>query len=167
MGLVDYIIKLSGTLMVMYLFYWLVLRRLTFYNSNRWYLLGYSIAAFVIPFINIDPLIRSARLEDDQFVQLVPVFSVGFDQANAIQASDNFWTSKAVVFAFLVTGAVCMLIRFVVQIFSVRSVRHASQLISAGDVNVYHIDRNIVPFSFGNSIFINKHTHKSIQTNIL
>ena len=159
MGLIDYVIKLSGTLMVMYLFYWLVLRRLTFYNSNRWYLLGYSIIAFVIPFINIDPLIRSARLENEQFVKLVPAFSVGFDPANPIQASDNFWDLNAVVFAFFAMGIAVMLIRFLIQIFSVRSVRNASQLISAGDVNVYHIDKNIVPFSFGNSIFINKHKH--------
>ena len=159
MGLIDYVIKLSGTLMVMYLFYWLVLRRLTFYNSNRWYLLGYSIIAFVIPFINIDPLIRSARLENEQFVKLVPVFTVGFDPTHPVQASDNFWDVKAVVFTFFAIGIVVMLTRFILQIFSVRSVRNASQLISAGDVNVYHIDKNIVPFSFGNSIFINKHRH--------
>jgi hypothetical protein len=54
---------------------------------------------------------------------------------------------------------IVMLMRFLIQYFSVRSVRNASQLISAGDVNVYHIDKNIVPFSFGNSIFINKYKH--------
>jgi hypothetical protein len=75
--LIDYLIKLSGTLMVMYLFYWTVLRRLTFYISNRWYLLGYSILAFVIPLINIDPLLRRASLADEEFVRLVPVFKPG------------------------------------------------------------------------------------------
>ena len=159
-GIINYLVKLSGTLMVVYLFYWLVLRRLTFYISNRWYLLGYSIASFLIPFVNVNPFLRSAQLEDDHLVKLVPVFNMqGFDQDTPVQASNLFWDAKVVVFAVFAVGIVVMLIRFIIQYFSVRSVRHASQLISAGDVNVYHIDKNIVPFSFGNSIFINKHKH--------
>ena len=158
-GLIDYLVKLSGTLMVVYVFYWLVLRRLTFYVSNRWYLLGYSIASIVIPFVNVNPLLRSAQLEDDQFVQLVPVLNTqGFDQSTSMQVS-TFWDGKDAVVALFALGIVVMLIRFIIQYFSVRSVRNASLLISAGDVNVYHIDKNIVPFSFGNSIFINRHKH--------
>ncbi|HKH63476.1 MAG TPA: M56 family metallopeptidase, partial [Flavitalea sp.] len=104
--------------------------------------------------------LRSAQLEDDQFVKLVPVFNTqGFDQNTLGQVSNFFWDVNDVVFAFFAAGIVVMLIRFIVQYFSVRSVRNASQLISAGDVNVYHVDKNIVPFSFGNSIFINKHKH--------
>ena len=159
-GIINYLVKLSGTLMVVYLFYWFVLRRLTFYISNRWYLLGYSIASLLIPFVNVNPFLRSAQLEDDHLVKLVPVFNMqGFDQNTPIQVSNLFWDAKVVVFAVFAVGIVVMLIRFIIQYFSVRSVRHASQLISAGDVNVYHIDKNIVPFSFGNSIFINKHKH--------
>jgi hypothetical protein len=158
--IIHYLAKLSGTLMVVYLFYWLVLRRLTFYMSNRWYLLGYSIASFLIPFVNVNPFLRSAQLEDVHLIKLVPVFNTqAFDQNTPVQVSNLFWDVKVVVFAVFTAGIVVMLIRFIIQYFSVRSVRHASQLISAGDVNVYHIDKNIVPFSFGNSIFINKYKH--------
>ena len=157
---IDYLIKLSGTLMVVYLFYWLVLRRLTFYTPNRWYLLGYSIVAFVIPFINIDPWLHSTRLSDEQFVRLVPVLDTGgIGEVSSVQVSSHFWDFKTIAFAFVGAGTIVMLIRFLIQYFSVRSVRNASQLISAGEVKVYHIDKNIVPFSFGNSIFINKHRH--------
>jgi hypothetical protein len=41
-----YILKLSISLSIVYLFYHLVLRRLTFYNSNRWYLIGYTLLSF-------------------------------------------------------------------------------------------------------------------------
>lgn len=157
---IDYLIKLSGTLMVVYLFYWLLLRRLTFYTPNRWYLLGYSIVAFLIPFINIDPWLHSTRLSDEQFIRLLPVLNTDvFGDASNIQASSHSWNVKRIAFAFVAAGIVVMAIRFLVQYFSVRSVRNASQLISAGEVKVYHIDKNIVPFSFGNSIFINKYRH--------
>ncbi|MGB3088483.1 MAG: hypothetical protein WBB20_00845, partial [Chitinophagaceae bacterium] len=53
-----YILKLSVSLAVVFLFYHFVLRKLTFYNWNRWYLLGYTILAFFISFINISPVLE-------------------------------------------------------------------------------------------------------------
>ena len=157
---VDYLIKLSGTLMVLYLFYWLVLRRLTFYAANRWYLLGYSIAAFFIPFIDINPLLEKARLENDQFVTWIPVINgEGLDRNGPVQLSDQVWHVKDIVFILFMIGIIVMLARFIVQYFSLRSVRRAARLISDGHVKVYHSDKNIIPFSFGNSIFINKNKH--------
>ncbi len=156
--LIEYLIKLSGTLMVLYLFYWLVLRRLTFYRWNRWYLTGYSVAAFFIPFININPLIEKTRLEND-FIQWVPVFDVSGLHGNIpVQESESLWPAELVVILFLF-GSALMLIRFSVQYFSMRAVRNSSDLISDGEVKVYHSTKNIMPFSFGKSIFINKDMH--------
>jgi hypothetical protein len=45
-----YILKLSISLAVVYLFYHFVLRKLTFYTWNRWYLFGYSLLSFFIAF---------------------------------------------------------------------------------------------------------------------
>jgi hypothetical protein len=52
-----------------------------------------------------------------------------------------------------------MLLRFVVRYLSLLSVRRASHLLSDGECRIYHSDKNIIPFSFGDSIFINKHRH--------
>jgi bla regulator protein blaR1 len=40
------------------LFYHLVLRRLTFYNWNRYFLMGYSCLCFLIAFIDVSPVIE-------------------------------------------------------------------------------------------------------------
>src|SRR4030095_14872767 len=71
-SIIFYIIKLSVVLAAIYLFYQLVLRRLTFYNWNRWYLLGYTSIAFLIPLINITPILESNEWTDIRIINLVP-----------------------------------------------------------------------------------------------
>ena len=51
--LIQYIIKLSLSLAVIFLFYRFILRPLTLYSWNRWYLTGYSLVAFFIPFVDV------------------------------------------------------------------------------------------------------------------
>ena len=67
-----YLLKLSISLSIVYLFYQLVLRRLTFYNSNRWYLIGYTLLSFLIPFINITPVLESNSFNQNGIVQMIP-----------------------------------------------------------------------------------------------
>src|ERR1700755_1976732 len=74
--LAQYLLKLSISLAVVYLFYVLVLRRLTFYNLNRWYLLGYSLLSFFIPFVNISPVLERSAWTENTVVQLIPVMGV-------------------------------------------------------------------------------------------
>src|SRR4030095_1184253 len=68
-----YLIKLSISLAVVYLFYRFVLRRLTFYNWNRWYLLGYTVLSFIIASTNITPFLQNNSLTEDKTIRLVPL----------------------------------------------------------------------------------------------
>src|SRR3954470_9943350 len=70
--LFAYILKLSISLAAVYLFYHFVLRKLTFYNSNRWYLLGYSVLSFFIPFINISPVLEKSETASAGIIQIIP-----------------------------------------------------------------------------------------------
>jgi hypothetical protein len=70
---IQYLIKLSISLAVVWGFYHLFLRRLTFYNWNRVFLLGYSLVAFFIPFINISPILEENELSSNKLVQAIPL----------------------------------------------------------------------------------------------
>src|SRR5690349_15778366 len=71
-----YIIKLSISLTIVYLFYQLLLRRLTFYTWNRWYLLIYSMVCFVIPFINVFTIIvERPALRESAFINYIPAIT--------------------------------------------------------------------------------------------
>lgn len=152
----QYLLKLSISLSVVYLFYALVLRRLTFYTWNRWYLLGYSLLAFFIPFVNISPFLERGDWTDNQVVQLIPVVS----NYQAAPATSSGQPDGWALFLFLlIAGIVIMLVRLLTQYLSFLHIRRSSQLLSGDTVKIYQVDRNIIPFSFGRSIFINQHQH--------
>src|SRR5258708_25812995 len=68
-----YLIKLSVSLLIIFLFYHFVLRKLTFYNHNRWYLLGYTLLSFFIPFINISAVLEKNNWNTNGVVTWIPV----------------------------------------------------------------------------------------------
>ncbi len=154
----QYLLKLSISLSVVYLFYALVLRRLTFYTCNRWYLLGYSLLAFFIPFVNISPMLDQGAWNDNKVVQMIPV--VGNYEVSAAASPINAWTISLFL---LITGILVMLTRLLVQYLSFRRIRRSSQLLSDDAVKIYQVDKFIIPFSFGRSIFINQHQHNESE----
>ncbi len=151
-----YLAKLSICLAVMYLFYWLLLQRLTFYNLNRWYFLTYSFLSFFIPFINISQIVEQNELSTFKLVQIIPVIN-DFSNKNKVAASLpafswDIWNFLLLVF---LAGTTIMLARFTLQWISYANIMRNAQLISASNIDLYSVDKNIIPFSFGRSVFIN------------
>src|SRR5690606_29320704 len=89
-----YLLKLSVSLAVVFLFYQFVLRKLTFYNWNRWYLLGYTLLSFITPFIDITPALQQNELNNTSMIQWVPVL---YKQSSGGTAY-NFWNILSLVF---------------------------------------------------------------------
>jgi len=157
----EYLIKQSISLAIVYLFYWMVLRRLTFYNRNRWYLLGYSILSFLIPFINISPFLQKNEWGDNKLLNIIPLFE-NYTPENAgidTTAISGGWGRWDWFLCLLLTGIGLMLVRLFIQLLSFQKMKKASCLISENEVRVYQVNKSIIPFSFGNSIFINQHLH--------
>ena len=147
-----YLLKLSVSLGVVFLFYQLVLRRLTFYNWNRWYLLGYSLLSFVIPFIDITPALQENELNNASMIQWVPVL---YKQSTGSTAL-NFWS---VVSMIVIAGMLVMLTRLLIQLLSFHRMMKKARLISGDEVSLYQVNESIIPFSFGNAVFINRNLH--------
>jgi beta-lactamase regulating signal transducer with metallopeptidase domain len=157
-ALFSYLIKLSIGLAVVALFYQLVLRRLTFYNWNRWYLFAYTIACFFIPFIDINPILHNNEWTDTSLVQLIPIIN---DNPAALSNNTgavhfNYWNIAIILLA---TGATIMLCRLLIQLISFRRMMKKAELISGDNLKVYQVNESIIPFSFGNSVFINRNLH--------
>src|SRR5687767_13609482 len=66
-----YSFKLSICLVGIYFFYYLVLRKLTFYTWNRWFLLTGSGLAFLIPLINVLPLLDNRESSQLKFISII------------------------------------------------------------------------------------------------
>jgi TonB-dependent SusC/RagA subfamily outer membrane receptor len=156
--LIAYLIKLSISLAVVYVFYQLLLRRLTFYNWNRWYLLAYSVVAFFIPFVNIYPVLEKNNWSSHEMIEMIPV--VGFNEGAKLGQAKP-WGQEEWAAVFIATGVLIMLVRLAIQQLSFRRIVKNSTLLHSDKVKIYQVDKNIIPFSFGNSIFINQHQHSS------
>lgn len=169
--LIEYLLKLSISLAVVFLFYQLLLRRLTFYNWNRYYLIGYAVLSFFIPFVNIAPLVESKNLDQAEVINYIPVIN------NYIKAPSNatphvhshvftYWN----IFLFLIfLGSFIMLIRLFIHFFSLQKIKRSAVIINSGEAEIYQVNENIIPFSFGNAIYINQqlHTEKEFEEIIL
>ena len=170
--LLVYIFKLSASLSVVGLFYHFILRKHTFYNWNRWYLLGYSGLAFFIPFINVSKTIQDYELGESRLITFVPAVthltsSVEIPAQNF--SNTSFLTTEEWILVLIALGTAIMLIRFCFHFISYYKIKKSALLVSDNDVKIYHLDKNMVPFSFGNAIFINPdlHTENELKDIIL
>lgn len=162
----DYLLKLSVSFGLIALFYQFVLRKLTFYNANRHYLLLYSALCFIIPHININTVIEQApaTLPARTFIQSMPTITPA--QAPAIVVPPPVVESPAGptptdwIAVLWISGMVVMVSRLCMHIRSYRRIKAQSWLVSDDGVRIYHFDLEISPFSFGNSIFYNPTLHQ-------
>ncbi len=154
--LLTYLFKLSLSLGVVFLFYQFVLRRLTFYSWNRWYLFIYSAVCFFIPFIDLSPVLESKSWSASPAIQWVPMLPA----YNAAPVKEGIGWEQIIVILVL-AGAVIMLLRLLVQLFSFRRLLKKSSLLSDDGIRVYQVNEPIIPFSFGNAIFINQQLHST------
>ncbi len=157
--IIDYLLKVSIALIVAYLFYQLVLRRLTFYNWNRLYLVGYSLLCFFIPFMNITDFLFRHELQQNNLIQIIP----SLQQIQLIQQQESFWDAGTVMLAIFSTGVLIMGMRVFLQLFSLRKIKAKATLLNSGEVKLYHINESIVPFSFHDAIYINKEQHTDAE----
>ena len=158
------ILKFSIFLLLVYLFYRLFLRRLTFYNWNRYYLLGYSLLAFVIPFINISPLLKETDLNQAPMIQYVPVmdpyvhvWTTVTTSASARSSHSFYWQN--VMFWTLLFGSLIMLFRLGIQVISFFKMKRKAVKLNDDVVSIYQVESPIIPFSFGNAIYLNQKLH--------
>ena len=162
----DYLLKLSVSLGVIALFYHLVLRKLTFYNDNRRFLLLYSALCLLIPVINVNHFIAPEPTPARVFVQSVPTIArlakpeiITYGSTAAVETTLPTPT-EWIVYIWL-AGVSIMMLRLLAHVRSYLRIRSRSRLVSCDDgVKIFHFDLEMSPFSFGKAIFYNPHLHK-------
>ena len=159
--LLPYLIKLSISVALVFLFYRLLLYRLTFYNNNRLYLLGYSLLSFIVPLINITSLVKNEHAYQYSIIHYIPAIekytnvrgSVPFVNTHSL-----FQLSDLILMVFL-TGTLALAARLVIRLFSILKMRKRAVMVIDSVPAVYQVNENINPFSFGNAVYINQKLH--------
>jgi hypothetical protein len=159
-AIVLYLIKLSCSLAITWLFYRLVLRSLTFYTWNRWYLLGYAFLSTLVPLVDVGRIFGEDPAREPLIIQYIPVIGRPLPATAAPVASyATHWDAWSVLLLLLALGSCVLLLRFLIRYYSLRNLRRRAVLLQQGPVNIYHIPGPVSPFSFGNSIYVNPDQH--------
>jgi beta-lactamase regulating signal transducer with metallopeptidase domain len=153
---ITYLIKFSLSLTLVYAFYAILLKWLTFYTWNRLYLLFYCLACFFIPFINLDWWIKESESNSHAlFLDAIPPFN---EVIPANHTSGDLYS--IVVILFLVGTAFCF-VKLILQYTSLRRInRKAILLYQSGNIRIYSSDA-AGSFTLGNSIYLDISTDHS------
>src|SRR3569833_546791 len=164
-AIVIYLLKCQISLAIIWLFYQLLLRKLTFYTMNRWYLLGYACLSFLLPFIHIVLPGEGLDGEKTKVMHYIPVLI----RPDMLHAGSPVFTWWNVTLTVLAVGALVLFVRLVMRWTSLRQIRKEARLMRHSGVQVYQVDKPIIPFSLGNAIYINArlHTEKECEESIL
>lgn len=147
-ALFFFLLKVNLALIAFCLGYYLVLRKLTFYTLNRFYLVLGIIFSSFYPFVNIDSIIQ-------RYQQLVPVQQAITNlkvPAEKLLHYAWYWNWAAMIFWI---GAAVFAMRLVIQFISLYKIYRNSTPDMLEQYEVRITDADISPFSFWRSIFIN------------
>ena len=149
-----YIVKFSICLAAIFLFYHLALRKLTFYVWNRFYFLIYTLLCFLIPLIDISPIVSQNHFLQKAKITEWPSFNL-----HKPWAASQEWTMHQLFLVIIITGMTFMTVRFIFQFLSFRRLVKKAKPITTTGIKLFQIDEHIMPFSFGNAVFLNQSLH--------
>jgi hypothetical protein len=149
-----YLLKSGGLIAVFYLAYHFLVRKETFFNSNRWFLLGGLLTSLLLPLFFIKRIIVVER----PVVSVTDLNLVHQPQAPAIMqnipAVEAFDWMQFVWISYLIIACVLVL-RIVLNLISLYRMLHKQQVTKREQFKLINLNENIAPFSFFNFIVYN------------
>ena len=157
--LFAYLLKLAFCLALGYLFYFLVLSRMTWYNWNRYFLLFFPLAAMAIPLLPVQVPENIAALPVVYFItDALP--SAAAANTETVTSTNNIqWSISTIALLVILSGMVFFLLRFIIRLYSLYCTRSHASLVNSGDVRLYHLEGCTAPFSFNNSIYLDTNNY--------
>ena len=108
-------------------------------------------------------MLEKNRLEGSGIVNYIPAVSNRISINDPVIRSTIDYEDARVVGAWLMiillAGGLVMLVKLILQYISFLRVKRSSSLIIEDPIKVFQVNDAIIPFSIGNSIFINQHLH--------
>jgi hypothetical protein len=157
-ALLLYLLKANVALVLFYLVYYLVLRKLTFYHLNRLFLVFGIVFSAIYPLIDLTELFsRHEELTAMQsYAVVLPAWSPNAipEQATAF----DYWLIPVALFWL---GCAFMVIRLLLQFVSLYKIHRASVPASYQGVDFRKVSGISEAFSFWKTIYLNPSQHRS------
>ncbi|MXO07437.1 M56 family metallopeptidase [Flavobacterium sp. HBTb2-11-1] len=147
-ALFIYIIKSSGLMLLFYCAYFFLLRKETFFNSNRWFLLSGLIVSAILPLVTYTKVI---------WINAAPQFNTDFQNfvSNASQDESSEFNWNYVILGLYTVGLLIFLIKLAIDFYSLNSIIKGKKIKQQADFKFIDINENIAPFSYFEYIVYN------------
>ena len=156
-----YIAKSSGLLVLFYFAYYFLLRKETFFNSSRYFLLAGLITSVGLPFMVYTKTvwIEPAPVEDfivSENSNAAPALHyTRFPVTNHIQNESFDINWNYILLAIYIIGFVALVIKFAIDFYSLSTVLKGKKIQQQADFKFVDINENIAPFSYFDYIVYN------------
>src|SRR5690606_17144575 len=152
-SLLAYIVQVNILLAIVYIGYYVLLRKLTFYRLNRGYFLIGVVFAFVYPFLDIKSLFRQHIEPVGEWMAYLPDFYVP-------QMDESVYTLENGVSRAIAAVGFWFAMRLCIQLLSLLRIHLHSRKAIWKTYWYQHVLFPIVPFSFLNKIYLHKEQHQ-------
>ncbi len=132
-------------------FYYLFLGNVTFFKSNRYYLLGVLCLGLIVP------LVQPYLIQNQMVMEpiLLPTITIS-SQMTALESTNESITSYNLVSILYWMGVVFMSMRFMKGIIGIIWLVNGNKKEKIGNLTLIHLEKEMSPFSFFNYIFIHQ-----------
>jgi hypothetical protein len=151
-----YFLKSSGLIAMFYLAYYFLLRKETFFNSNRWFLLAGLITSVVLPLVVFTKIVWVDPSPTTFDWSKIPVTTPIENEAFEI----NWYLVFAVVYSIGILG---FLLKFAFDFYSLSKVLKGKTIQHQADFKFIDVTENVSPFSYFNSIVYNSSLYSETE----
>ncbi len=155
-ALFIFIVKSSGLIALFYFAYFFLLRKETFFNSSRWFLLAGLITSIVLPFVVytkvvwIDPVPVPVDYAPAVNYHYTPNYHPQIAEEEPFEINWNL-----VSLGIYALGFAAFMIKFGIDFYSLNSVLKGKKVEQQADFKFVDVDENIAPFSYFDYIVYN------------
>ncbi len=158
-ALFIFIAKSSGLLILFYFAYFFLLRKETFFTSNRWFLLAGLITSVILPFIVYTKIV---------WVDPTPMPAMNYSpvyipHTNNIPEETFEINWNYIVLIIYGLGFLALITKFATDFYSLNSVLKGKKIQQEADFKFIDIDENIAPFSYFDYIVYNSSLYSASE----
>jgi len=160
-NLVLYLGKVSILLTIFFLAYFFLLRKETFFNANRWYLLAGILTSVTLPFV----LFKKVILVEPVVRQFIPMQNnIVFQQPDIVLPEPSFVINWFyVLIGIYVAGMLFFLYKFTKDLWALYKILKNQKIQEFERFKLLDTNTIQLPFSFFNYIVFNSNQFKQIE----
>jgi TonB family protein len=154
----QYAFQSAFSLTILYSLYYLLLRKETYFQLNRFYLLGTLLLSAILPFISADAILKLFGIgTQDLLLRLNGIIAPGSNTLPEVEVyavkSPGLWVVLGVVVYF--SGVLLFVARLLIGIGKIFVLKRKGVSIKFQDHSIIYHKKKHAPFSFFKHVFLN------------